>query len=1213
MMKSILTWITLVGISIASMAQSTDQNYIKTTTYKVETQTQIPLPALNQAVVQIGYFDGLGRPIQTIAKGQSADDKNIVTHIKYDAYGRQTQEFLPYVTDNQSLDYILNANTGVENFYNTTYYQNTTNPYSESLLENSPLNRVLKQAAPGNAWVMGSDHEIKFDYQTNVTNEVLAYKAYATWNPTTKLYDISLQNTNVYYGPNQLYKNVTWDENNAVGSSEKTEEFKDQDGKVVLKRVWAKINGENTATQHDTYYVYDQFGNLTYVIPPAVITGVTIDSNSLSGLCYQYKYDERNRLVAKKIPGKQWEFIVYDQLDRVRATGPVLSPFNNFTGSNGVGWLITKYDAFNRPILTAWMQGTVNESTRKTIQNDLNGVSTFSEDAITYTTTENGINYFYTHKSYPNIHNAYHVLTVNYFDDYRFVNNSEISTQVLGQNVRTGSAIKGFASGSWVRVLEASNNYNGSTSYTLYKTDHMSSPIKSKTLYHTGGYTQTESKINFAGEVEQTITKHKKTTTASEIIVAENFTYSEQGRLLTHTHQINNEPTEFLTINTYDKLGQLTSKEVGGDGMNSLQNVDYKYNIRGWLTDINDVDPVDGDFDYLFAFKISYENPGVNGTPLYNGNISKTNWLTSQDNVKKEYKYNYDGLNRLQLAHFSTPINSLSDSNFDEAVQYDKNGNITYLERNGYNMTGLFSVPIDYLSYHYDPNSKNQLKKVVDLTNSQLGFKDDVTANVEEDDTEDDYLYDAYGNMIKDQNKGIYSIEYNHLNLPKKIWFGSGSTISYTYNAAGEKLKKVVTDVSNNSASTTEYFGGFQYNNTVLQFIFTTEGYVNNTEIEGVNNYNYVYNYTDHLGNIRLSYAKDEDTNELTVLQTHDYYPFGMEHIIWVDKRDYEPMPYELLREDGSRVIETKARLVQVPNSGYQYQYNGKEWQDELGLDWYDYGARNYDAALGRWMNLDPLAEQMRRHSPYNYVFNNPLRFIDPDGMKGTDWIHRGNQYFYDKDVVNQEQAIEKYGINAEHFDEGSKLIGKMGDTVEYEFTFHDDGTITNECDQKINTKETFETKGGSTIIGTETKGTAIQFSLNGALGGGWGIDLGLVRDSGKKWAFYYSSNSNLGIGPDDGISFVSIKPTHDGPFLLDDWEGQSYSLNGGISGLVGVSGSYGGTLSSDTKPIDKLNPLNYGSSDNNHGYNYFSRSLFYGKVTGGVMYRKSNTSIIKL
>src|SRR5690606_15537845 len=146
--------------------------------------------------------------------------------------------------------------------------------------------------------------------------------------------------------------------------------------------------------------------------------------------------------------------------------------------------------------------------------------------------------------------------------------------------------------------------------------------------------------------------------------------------------------------------------------------------------------------------------------------------------------------------------------------------------------------------------------------------------------------------------------------------------------------------------------------NNDLQFFFQPEGYVKKDE----NAYLYVFQYKDHLGNVRLSYADCNNDGVIQpsseILEENNYYPFGLRH------KGYNDIANSCRSEAAER-----------------YKFGGKELNDELGFEVYDFGARNYDPALGRWMNIDPLAEEMRRFSPYNYAFNNPVFFIDPDGM----------------------------------------------------------------------------------------------------------------------------------------------------------------------------------------------------------------------------------------
>ncbi|WP_298303785.1 DUF6443 domain-containing protein [Flavobacterium sp.] len=918
------------------------------------------------------FFDGLGRPKQTIEHQQSTSGKNIVQHFEYDVLGRQTKEFLPYVSSNNDLNIESNSLTNTLNFYNSPTlaltgdpnFQSTQFPYSEKDLDKSPLNRVLKQSAPGNSWAMGSSHEIRLDYLTNTSTEnIYKFKANATWNIATGIYEITLTQNGIY-SDGQLFKNVTKNENWTSGNDNTTHNFTNKDGQLILKRDF-----ENNVP-HDTYYVYDMYGNLTYVIPPKVETNTWGSSTVVNDLCYQYKYDEKNRLVEKKLPGKQWEFIVYDKLNRIVATGPTFSPFVN-SSDNAIGWMITKYDKLNRVVYTGWKEETsITSLSRASLQSTYSSSSTsiLSEEKQASTMIDN-VSVHYSNNVAPT---AFKILGVNYYDDYNFPNAPVIPNTILNNNSQNvyydnnTKKPKGSATASWVRVLQNDSDINFEKTYTLY--DFKNRPVRVYNSNYLGGYTQSDSKIDFIGKTIFSETKHKKTSTDNEILIKNDFTYNNQNRLLTHFHTINGGTPQLMSDNTYSELGQLITKKVGRTVALPLQKIDYRYNIRGWLTSINDINDLrlttEND---LFAFMLNYDSVkdvnGYTGVPLYNGNVSEVYWRTKSDNVKRKYGFQYDNLNRLKNAIFQKPDINVTTNSYNESLTYDKNGNILSLQRYGAYEDNVFNFMIDNLNYSYD---NNRLMKVTDLTNVGIGFKDDSDGT---NDTTNDYTYDLNGNLKTDENKTITNIKYNHLNLPVTITFvGTNRNIKYLYNSFGKKVKKTVTTGS--TIVVTDYLDSFQYTNNVLNFFPTNEGYVQNTVVNGQNTYNYVFNYLDHLGNVRLSYSLNPQNSTLTILEENHYYPFGLKHSGYnMDRRQY-------VDAQGATIKPcTNCSL------GYNFKVTVKEWQNELNLNLYDFGARNYDPAIGRWMNIDPLAEKYFDLSTYNYVKNSPNNSFDPDGM----------------------------------------------------------------------------------------------------------------------------------------------------------------------------------------------------------------------------------------
>lgn len=407
-----------------------------------------------------------------------------------------------------------------------------------------------------------------------------------------------------------------------------------------------------------------------------------------------------------------------------------------------------------------------------------------------------------------------------------------------------------------------------------------------------------------------------------------------------------------------------------------LQEVDYTYNIRGWLKGINQ----NFQSHDLFKFSLTHNDILDTDKQLFNGNISSTSWQTrGQDSSLRSYVYDYDALNRIVKA-----VDNSERYNLDY-VEYDLNGNITKLGRKGHLDEEVSDFgTMDALDYKYDGN---QLVLVDDTSNNQYGFNDRNKVG-------DDFEYDANGNLIVDNNKKIESISYNHLNLPKQILFQDGSQIAYVYDATGGKLKKEIRNTASSTSQKTFYAGNYVYNDETpesLMFFNTIEGYVepkfnvtNPTEIES---FHYTFQYKDHLGNIRLSY---EDTNldgeiepSSEIKEENHYYPFGLKH------KGY----------NGS-----------IVGRDHNYGFNGiEESNDGLGLDILEMDFRQYDPALGRWMVLDPVIHY--NYSPYQAFDNNPIYYADPSGADSEGDGDDDFDWSGVEDAVNLDAAIV-YGTN---------------------------------------------------------------------------------------------------------------------------------------------------------------------------------------------------------
>ena len=625
--------------------------------------------------------------------------------------------------------------------------------------------------------------------------------------------------------------------------------FTDEMGHVVLTR---QMKGSET---HDTYYVYDDKGNLCFVLQPMYQSSANLDQYA-----FQYKYDGRNRCIWKKLPGAGYVEMVYDNADRL-----VFSQDGNQRALSTGNWMYYKYDGLNR--LTE--QGT-----------------------CTNKVTTSGTN----------------VLVQHFYDSYAFrsqagFNNSNFPDDASGNG-------KGALTASVATVLGSSNKI-----YTAYYYDIKGRVAKTVQSNLLGGYDVTATVYTFTDKPATVTHTH---TASGKPTRTEMYTYSynHADRLLKVEHTLGGTKIT-LADYAYDNLGRLQSKSLHGSATNKLT---YAYNVRSWLTGIS---------GSKFTQNLYY-NTG-NGTAKYNGSISSMTWKAGNESTIRGYKFTYDGLSRLMNATYgeTAGINTNTNRFSENVTAYDKNGNIKTLQRYGQTAASSYGL-IDNLTFTLGGNLLSRVDDAAAASayNGGFEFKDGVKQANE-------YTYDSNGNLTKDLNKGISNISYNCLNLPSAVTFSDGSTIVYTYAADGAKLKTV--HKIGGTTTTTDYCGNVIYENGVQKLLLTEEGYV--TLSDG----KYHYYLKDHQGNNRVVINQSG-----TVEEANHYYPFGG---VFASSGNVQP-----------------------------YKYNGKEYDGKKGLNWYDYGARHYDAALGRFTTNDRFSEKYHSLSPYQYGANNPVNTIDING-----------------------------------------------------------------------------------------------------------------------------------------------------------------------------------------------------------------------------------------
>ena len=898
-MKHIITVAVLHALTLLpcpALAQDTSRNFVRSVTMLNADGTD--------SLEAVQYYDGLGRPTVAVATVGSQGG-TACTMTTYGAAGREKRRYVP--VPGSGLQYVSEGDVQAASYgFYTDGGGFTENHYDA-------LDRVTAVDIAGDAWRQAGRQDRTVYLANTLADGVLHYEA-----PEDGTFSLTLpENTSFeYYPAGSLVKTVSYDADSTCVTV-----FTNLPGKKVLERTAAG----------DTYYVYNDRGQLRFVLTPAF----EIISRSKAMFAYEYRYDHRGRVIEKILPGdasggvtvRYW----YDRADRTAYVQDA---------ALGSRYRFFLYDRLGR----LCVQGTCSGGNRSD-----------TIFAVTACTGGSGgiCNTGYTA---PYTISDPQLEIVNYYDNYAFTSNNSLTNIMPTVNVNT-SQIQ-YARGSLTgQVAYTTGGPAGGTLGTVSVYDRKGRVVRSvrKGL---GGRTEDVSTAYSFTDAVDTVRAEVGVGYGNAFTANTVYTY-QKGRKTKMTVSVSHSRTAVSrqTEYAYDAVGRLIGKERQLTDK-STSSCSYSYDVHGWPTGID---------NGTFQERLYYAD-GLDGG-CWNGNISTVKWRLGGDSFYLGYNLKYDGAGRLYGAVFGAGDGLRNYMNYyNEFTEYDCNGNVTRLKRHGLtdNLHVNFGL-VDNLFMTYEGNRLTSVRDSAShLTYANATDFSGVTGQ------EYPLTYDASGALTSDAGRGMARIDYDHCGNPVRIQFTDGSVTRYIYSAAGEKLRVThLTAVPNItvpigtarelapseilSADSTDYLLGgtlTMKNGRIDRYLFD-EGYCQAVRINfnpNQDGFTFYYYDKDHLGSIR-QVIEAEGTDQGTIVQKMNYYPSGLQLCNNTTDSDVQPQ-----------------------------RYNGKEYDKMHGLCTYDYGARQYNPVTARWDRVDPLCEKYYSISPYAYCGNNPVKYIDPDG-----------------------------------------------------------------------------------------------------------------------------------------------------------------------------------------------------------------------------------------